>query len=111
MSDLVRLDPRVTSVGALRLDGSPTGVTYEARGIDADTQEDRHRAVEHIFRMAAACGMVGEHRADDYAVLEGYDDGGDIVADYGIRSRRGFTFLYRKLGWRVLRPEGSPADA
>jgi len=98
--NLVHLDPRVTALGALRLDGSATGIIYGGMGIDAPSQVERHRAVEHIFRMAAALGMVGEHREGDYAVLDGYDDAGDIIADYGIRHRRGFRFLYGKLGWR-----------
>lgn len=97
---MTRLDPRVTSLGAFRVTGA-TGVTYPPMGVDADTQAERHQPVEHIFRMAVACGMVGNHRAEDYAVLDGYDDAGDIVVDYGIRDARGFRFLYRKLGWRV----------
>lgn len=96
----VRLDPLVTALGALRLDGSDTGVIYPATGIDVPTLRERHQAVEHIFRMAVTCGMVGEHQVGDYAVLDGENDAGDIVADYGIRSREGFRFLYRKLNWR-----------
>lgn len=98
------LDPSVTALGALRPTGA-AGRIYGPTGIEGGTQHQRHAAVEHIFRMAAATGMVGTHRDDDYAVLDGYDDNGDIVADYGIRSRRGFQFLYRKLQWRWNRTD------
>lgn len=103
MSDaggMVRLDERVTSLGAFRVVGQ-TGRNYPPTGTDAPTAQERHRSVEHIFRMAAACGMIGEHRDGDYAVLDGWSDGGEIVADYGIRDVRGFRFLYRKLNWRL----------
>jgi hypothetical protein len=99
---VIGLDKRVTALGALRLDGSDTGVMYEGTGIEGSTTEERHRAVEQIVRQALT--GVGEHRDGDYAVLDGYDDEGNIVADYGIRDARAFQFLYRKLNWRMYRP-------
>lgn len=95
---MIGLDKRVTALGALRLDGSDAGVMYGARGIDAETQEERHRAVEWIVRQAMS--GVGDRSEDEYAILDGYDDDGNIVAEYGIRDSLAFRFLYRKLGWR-----------
>lgn len=91
------LDARITALGALRVVGE-VGVTYGPTGIDAPSQAERHRAVEWITRQALS--GVGPHQEGDYAVLDGYDDDGDIVADYGIRDARTFRFLYRKLNWR-----------
>ena len=91
----VTLDPRVVALGAARLVGRE-GI-YEARGIDG-THEQKHAAVEQLFRQAL---NVGGHRPDDYAILDGYDENGDIVADYGIHTASAFRFLYRKLGWRL----------
>lgn len=82
----VRLDPLVTALDALRLDGSDTGVSYPATGIYAPTRHRRHQSVDQIFRMAVTCGMVGEHQTGDYAVLDGENDDGDILSDYGIRA-------------------------
>lgn len=94
-----RLNPNVTSLGALRPVGE-TGRTFGPAGVEGPTTLARHRPVEHIFRMAVATGMVGPHKDDDYAVLDCYDDNLDIIEDWGIRDARGFRFLYRKLGWR-----------
>lgn len=107
---MLNLDPRVTALGALRLDGSDAGVLFDPTGIDAPTQAERNRAVEQIVRQVLT--GVGEHRDGDYAVLDGYDDDGNIVADYGIRNARAFRFLYRKLNWRraaVPRADDCPA--
>lgn len=97
---MIRLDERVTALGAFRVVGDE-GRSFPGTGIDAPTLPERHRAVEHIFRMATATGQVGPTTDADYAVLDGYDDEGNIVADYGIRDARAFKFLYRKLNWRM----------
>ena len=99
------LDVRTTAVGALRLDGSDTGIFYPGVGFEASTQNERHRAVEQLIRMAL--GGVGPQLDDDYAILDCYDDEGDIVAEYGIRDARAFRFLYRKFGWRAYRYDQS----
>lgn len=95
---MIGLDARVTALGAARIVGDSLR-TYGPTGVDADSVEERHRAVEHIVRMALT--GVGPIADGDYAVLDGYDDNGDIVADYGIRDARAFRFLYRKLNWRT----------
>lgn len=98
MTTLSKLDTKTTALGSARVVKDELRV-YGPTGVDAATQRERHLAVERIFRQCLT--GVGEHREGDYAVLDAYDDRGDIVTDYGIRDRRTFNFLYRKLNWRM----------
>lgn len=100
----VTLDRRVVALGAARIVGGELR-TYGPTGIDG-TVEEANRAAGRIVRQALN-GVTETPSESDYAVLDGYDDAGDIVADYGIRDARAFRFLYRKLNWRVTESGGS----
>lgn len=99
---MTTLDPRVVALGAARLVAGDLR-TYGPTGIDGPPDE-AHSAVEQVVRQTLG-GVTDEATDDSYAVLDGYDESGDIVADYGIRDARAFRFLYRKLNWRVTREE------
>lgn len=94
----IELDPRVTMLGAFRPVGDHDGRLYGAVGFRSSTQRGRHLAVEQLCRMALT--LKPRYEPGDYAILDGYDDEGDIVADYGIPDKRTFDYLYRKLQWR-----------
>lgn len=107
--DRVVLPPTVTMLGAFRATGEHEGRFYGPVGFVAKSADRRHAAIEQIVRQA----LGGVHNLTDareeYALLECYDDSGDMICDFGIRDRRAFDFLYRKLGWRLERAEGVSA--
>ena len=57
--------------------------------------------IEHLFRMARACGFVVPSGQDGYAVLDVLDDDDNIVQDFTIPTSRAFRWWYRKLHLRV----------
>lgn len=96
----VRLDPRTVALGALRLPvGGKPEAMYNGTGIDG-TPAQKYRAVEQLFRQAF---ITRGAQDGDYAVLDAYDEEGDIIADYGIPDRNTFKSLYRKLNWQTSR--------
>lgn len=101
---MITLPDDVTMIGAFRPTGDHDGVLYGPVGFVAPTREKRHAAVSRIVRQAL--GGVQEHHDGEYAVLDCYNDEGDLVTDFGIRDRDAFRFLYRKMQWRQ-EPGGS----
>lgn len=93
---MIKLDNRAVSLGAVRLTG-PEGYYYGPTGTHTGDSTRDHAVIEQIFRQAIS---IGEVKDDSYAILDAYDENGDIIADYGIPSANVFRFLYRKMNWR-----------
>jgi hypothetical protein len=106
----MKLDKRVTALGALRIASDGNDVMYDGRGIVHPSHERRYAAVEQLCRQACGGDGLRDYQDGDYAILDGYDDEGDMVASYGL-TRGQFKFLYRKLGWRKLDFDLKPVDS
>lgn len=53
-------------------------------------------------RRAKVKGLTDTRRCrEPYAILDVFNEDGDIVADFAIPDASCFRYLYSKLGWRV----------
>ena len=102
------LHPDAVAVSAFR--ALPNGVGRQYTASEA-TSDNKWRAINHLLRMARACGYIKPTSGDCdcYAVLDILDDNDDIVQDFCIPTSRAFGWWYRKLRLRVVDVEAEIA--
>ena len=88
------LHPDAVALSAFRV--LPNG---EGRAYTIAEAESGRNAIDHILRMARACGYVTPSAVDDdsYAVLDVLDDEDAIVQDFAIPTAAAFRWWKRKL--------------
>ncbi len=91
------LHPDAHALGAARIVGPDELRIYTATTFP----NDPWRGCNHMLRMLRATDGLAKIKKDDYAVLDVFNENGDIVQDFAL-TRSGFKFAYRKLDWRVV---------
>jgi hypothetical protein len=105
---LPALHADAVAVSAFRALPDGTGRAYT---VSEATSGNKWRAINHLLRMARACGYARPScgDCDCYAVLDILDDNEDVIQDFCIPTNRAFGWWYRKLHLRVVDVEAEVA--
>lgn len=99
--ELPDLHEDAVAISAFR--GLPDG-TGRAYTVSEPTADNKRQAIDHLLRMASACGYVKTSHGgcECYAVLDILNDDEEVVQDFCIPTSRAFGWWYRKLHLRMV---------